>query len=63
MFVRVTDDYRELSGRSVVRIGTARIVKDEMIRRVVERFAAEGPPVVSSSQEVTVRHALDDWAP
>ena len=63
VFVRATDDYIELSARFVVPVRTARSIKDEMTRRVVERLAAEGLVVASSTQDVTVRHADEDRVP
>jgi hypothetical protein len=37
----------------------ARVVKDRMSRRVLERLAAEGIAVASVTEEITIRQATD----
>jgi len=59
VFVRATDNWVELSARFVVPVRSARAVKDEMSRRVLERFQEHGLSVASATQEVSVRR-LDD---
>jgi hypothetical protein len=54
VFVRVTDNWIELAARFVVPVHSARAVKDEMSRRVLDRLTAEGIPVASATQDVTV---------
>lgn len=59
VFVRATDNYMELSARFVVPLRTARSTKDAVTRRVVERLAAAGIPVASTTVDVTVRQPPD----
>jgi small-conductance mechanosensitive channel len=54
VFARATDNYVELSARFAVPLRSARLVKDELTRAVVESFEAEGLEVASTTQEVTV---------
>lgn len=54
VFARATDDYMELAARFVVPVRTARSVKDELTRRVLERFAEAGIEVASTTSDVTV---------
>lgn len=54
VFARATDDYLELAARFVVPVRTARSVKDELTRRVLERFADAGIEVASTTSDVTV---------
>lgn len=54
VFVRATDNWVELSARFVVPVRAARAVKDEMTRRVLDRFAQQSIRVASSTQEITV---------
>jgi small-conductance mechanosensitive channel len=51
---RATDDYLELSARFVVPVREARIVKDELTRRVISRLEAAGIEVASSTSDVRV---------
>jgi small-conductance mechanosensitive channel len=60
VFLRATDNYLELAARFVVPVRTARWVKDDLTRRVLERFAEAGIPVASTTEDVTVRHAADE---
>jgi small-conductance mechanosensitive channel len=55
VFVRVTDNWVELSARFVVPIRSARTVKDELTRTITERFEAEGIEFASETLDVTVR--------
>ncbi len=55
VFVRATDNYLELAARFVVPVRTARWVKDDLTRRVLERFAEAGITVASSTEDVTIR--------
>jgi len=59
VFARITEDWVELAARFVVPVRSARAVKDEMARRVLDRFAAEGLEVGSTTQEITVRTRPD----
>ncbi len=56
VFVRATDNYVELSARFVVPVRTARWVKDDLTRQILDRFEAAGIPVASPTQDVTVRN-------
>jgi small-conductance mechanosensitive channel len=61
VFVRATDNWVELAARFVVPVRNARAVKDEMTRRILDRFAKESITVASTTQNVTVdRPALDE---
>jgi small-conductance mechanosensitive channel len=62
VFTTATDDYMQLSARFVVPVRTARAVKDELTRRVVQRFADAGIEVASSTSDVRVRFPADDDA-
>jgi small-conductance mechanosensitive channel len=55
VFVRATDDWVELSARFVVPVRSARKVKDEVSRRVLDRFGQAGITIASATQDVTVR--------
>lgn len=55
VFVRATDNWMELAARFVVPIRSARSLKDEMTRRVVDRLEAEGVEVASATMDLTVR--------
>lgn len=57
VFVRATDNYLELAARFVVPVRTARWVKDELTRRVLDRLREEGIGVASPTQDVTIRRA------
>lgn len=57
VFARATDDYLELAARFVVPVRTARSAKDDLTRRVLERFHQAGIEIASTTQEVTVRNA------
>lgn len=54
VYATATDDYLELSARFVVPVRTARTIKDDLTRRVLERFAAAGITIASTTQDVTV---------
>jgi small-conductance mechanosensitive channel len=55
VFLHATDNYLELAARLVVPVRAARELKDEMTRRVLERFGEAGIAVASPTQDVTVR--------
>lgn len=55
VFVRVTDNWVELAARFVVPIRAARTVKDEITRRVLERFEEAGIEVASETLTATLR--------
>ena len=57
VYAMATDNYLELSARFVVPVRTARTVKDELTRTVLERFRAGNIEVASTTQDVTVRSA------
>ena len=57
VYATATDNYLELSARFVVPVRTARTVKDELTRRVIERFDQSGISVASTTQDVTVHRA------
>ncbi len=54
VFMRATDNWNELAARFVVPVRSARLVKDGVTRRVLDRFAAEGIPIASATSDVTV---------
>lgn len=54
VFLRSTDNYLELSARFVVSVRTARSVKSDMTRRVLDRLREAGIPIASATQDVTV---------
>ncbi len=54
VFVRATDNWIELAARFVVPVRNARAVKDEMTRRVLDRFAEESITVASATQDITI---------
>ncbi|NGM15132.1 mechanosensitive ion channel family protein [Verrucosispora sp. WMMA2044] len=55
VFIRATPNWIELSARFVVPVRAARQVKDEVTRRVLDRFAENGLRVASVTQDITVR--------
>jgi small-conductance mechanosensitive channel len=55
VYIRATDNYLELAGRFIVPVRTSRTVKDAVTRRVLERLAAAGIVVASTTQDLTVR--------
>lgn len=54
VFAAPTDNYLRLSARFVVPVRTARTVKDDLTRGVLERFAEEGIEVASTTSDVRV---------
>jgi small-conductance mechanosensitive channel len=54
VFVRATDNWVELSARFVVPVRGARALKDQMSRRVLDRFAEHGLSVASATQDITL---------
>ncbi|HWH06462.1 MAG TPA: hypothetical protein VNT23_08505, partial [Gaiellaceae bacterium] len=55
VFMRVTDNWVELSARFVVPVRRARSVKDALTRRISERFEAAGIEFASETLDVTIR--------
>ncbi len=55
VFIKATDNYLELAARFVVPVRLARIRKDELTRRVLDRFEQEGIAVASQTADVTLR--------
>jgi len=58
VFVRATDNWNELSARFIVPVRSARLVKDRLTRRVLDRFSATGIRIASETSEVTLH--VDD---
>jgi small-conductance mechanosensitive channel len=58
-FVRLTDNWVELSVRFLVKAWGVRELKDRMSRRILERFRAEGIEVASSTFELVRAPALE----
>ncbi|MFI7577827.1 mechanosensitive ion channel domain-containing protein [Micromonospora sp. NPDC049497] len=54
VFVRATSNWVELSARFVVPVRAARQVKDQVTRRVLDRFAESGIRVASITQDITI---------
>jgi small-conductance mechanosensitive channel len=54
VFAAPTDNYLRLSARFIVPVRAARTVKDDLTRRVVERFAEDGIEVASTTSDVRV---------
>ncbi|MEV1142120.1 mechanosensitive ion channel family protein [Micromonospora sp. NPDC049799] len=54
VFVRATSNWVELSARFVVPVRAARQVKDQVTRRVLDRFAENGIRVASITQDITI---------
>jgi small-conductance mechanosensitive channel len=57
VFVRATDNYVELTARFVVPVRTARSVKDDLTRHILDRFERAGIAVASQTQDLTLRSA------
>lgn len=57
VFVRATDNYMELAARFVVPVRMARWCKDELTRRTLDRFDAQGIAVASQTADLTIRSA------
>lgn len=55
MFVHLTHNWVELAARFVVPVRTARSAKDEISRHALERLAAAGIEVASTTATVTLR--------
>ncbi len=55
VFVRATDNWMELAARFVVPVRTARSVKDELTRRVRERFDAAGIEIASTTVDARIQ--------
>jgi small-conductance mechanosensitive channel len=54
VYVRATDNWVELSARFVVPVRTARTVRTELTRRLLDRLHAEGLEVASETAELTI---------
>jgi len=59
VFARATDNWVELAARFVVPVRRARAVKDEVTRRVLDRFAEHSITVASTTQDITVHRPSD----
>ena len=57
VYAKATDDYLELSARFVVPVRTARTVKDELTRTVLDRFQTANIHIASTTQDITLRPA------
>lgn len=55
VFVRATDNWMELAARFVVPVRTARTTKDDLTRRISERFDAARIEFASETMEITLR--------
>ena len=55
VYTRATDNYLELSARFVVPVRTARTVKDDLTRRVIEQLQEAGIEIASTSQDIRIR--------
>jgi small-conductance mechanosensitive channel len=63
VFVRATDNWVELTARFVVPVRSARTVKDEVTRRVLDRFAEHSITVASATQDITVHRPSGQRGP
>ena len=65
VFINATDNYLELAARFVVPVRSARLVKDGLTRRVLDRLAMEGIPIASATQNLTLRQDTppSTWPP
>ncbi|MDQ4143247.1 MAG: mechanosensitive ion channel family protein [Actinomycetota bacterium] len=54
VFTRATDNWMELSARFVIPVRTARSVKDELTRRVIQRLRDSGIDIASETQDLRV---------
>ncbi len=57
VFTRATSNWVSLAARFVVPVRTARTVKDEVTRRILDRLAAADIQVASETADVTVKQA------
>jgi len=55
VFLRITDNWMELSARLIVPVRSARTVKDGVMRRISDRFDEAGIEIASETVEATVR--------
>ncbi|MFV2102359.1 mechanosensitive ion channel family protein [Micromonospora sp. LOL_024] len=55
VFVRATPNWVELTARFVVPVRSARQVKDQVTRRVLDRLAENGLRVASATQEIAIQ--------
>ena len=55
VFVRATDNWMEISGRFLLPVRSARGIKDQVTRRVIDEFESRGITIASQTIDVTVR--------
>ncbi len=55
VYARATDNWMELAARFVVPVRGARVIKDELTRRVTDRLEAAGVEIASETVEAAVR--------
>lgn len=55
VFARATDNWLELAARFVVPVRTARTVKDEVTRRILDSLKKEGIEIASETLDATIR--------
>ena len=60
VFLRATDNWMELSARFIVPTRTARTVKDDITRRVLDRFTEAGITIASETVDAAVRVERDE---
>jgi small-conductance mechanosensitive channel len=63
VYVKITDNFMELSARFVVPVRTARTAKNELSRRIKARLEQEEIPIASTTMDVTLARrprALDE---
>jgi small-conductance mechanosensitive channel len=58
VFVRVTDEWVELTARFVVPVREARLVKDQVARNVLARLSAAGIELARNTRDFTFRFDL-----
>jgi small-conductance mechanosensitive channel len=63
VFIRATDNYLELAARIVVPVRMARWCKDELTRRILDRFEDAGIAVASQTADLTLRSAPGEAGP
>ena len=59
VFVQITDDWLELSARFVVPVRSARTIRSDLTRELLERLDDAGIPIASRTFDVSVRRAAD----
>jgi small-conductance mechanosensitive channel len=55
VFIRATDNWMELAARFIVPVRTARTTKDDLTRRISNRFEEAGIDFASETLDVTLR--------